>query len=144
MPNDEEDRRQGVSQRELSLILKRLEERDSEMALALRGLSDNLRSVSEMQGRISERLMMVTANAEALSIANAADHRTLTGGVKKVTDAVFGGDGSMGLELRIDRVEQALLRQQRIANFLFGGGLLTFVASVGLLIRILSQMEHTP
>ena len=134
----------AVSQRELTLILKQLESRDNELSGSLRVLSDNMKLVSEMQGRLAERMIAADNIAEGRNQAVTAAQKELASDIKKLEEMLIGENGGGGLSMRLDRVEQAMLRQQKIANWLFGSGIVSFASSVVILAKILSTLasEH--
>jgi hypothetical protein len=43
-----------------------------------------------------------------------------------------------GMVTRVDRIEQAMLRNQKVLNYIFGGGVLTTIATLAILIKMLA------
>jgi len=125
----------SASQRAFDGAVERLERADSQASDAMQALSDTLRAVSDAQARMVERI-------ERYEAAASVRENAIVKSLERVAKIVGGDDGTQGLALRIDRVEQAQLRAQRVANWILGGGLVSFVASVTLLVKIFGAVAR--
>lgn len=96
------------SNRDLAAFLEHLRERDQ--------------SQSE---RIAELLAEVTRRVDSIDQRGAAHAEKLAA----LNDAVIGTPGTPGLNVRIDRIEQAIL----LLRWFFGGGLVAAAAAIVLI-----------
>jgi t-SNARE complex subunit (syntaxin) len=121
--------------RELSLVINNVTERQREMAENQREITKALQETARTLEGVTERLegLETRVSDKATSMDEIKEH------VEKARTDLADHDK------RIDRIEQSSLRNQRIANWIFGGGLIAAVSTVVLLWKIVQALpDSTP
>ena len=114
-------------------VVDRLEQRDRELASTLQTVADSLNKVDLRYSLVEARL----AEQERTNIKTLMSLEKQT---EKLSAMLSGTDESAGLTTRVDRLEQRMLGYQRVATWIFGGGLAAFVATMVLLLDLLHKI----
>lgn len=130
--------------RELALVQRQIEERQREMVENQRGIANALQDTAKTLAGVMERIEAIEERADDRSKSQNELSLRVEDLRATVDKALIGTPDKPGLFTRIDRIEQSSLRNQRISNFIFGGGLLAAVATVALLWRLVQNTPHTP